>query len=481
MSGAQVRVSLEQNDLKGPVKSIREYESEYERRGGKLVEGRRKLSSAERYDARGRQLSEVSYTDDGKILDKTENIYDASGRLVEARVEHDKFVYLPDRRAYVYDARGNVIEEIGLDAQGKRLGKYVYKYDERCRVIEMESSSEGRNQVYNNYRKLYTLDAEGRVIEDATFKVEGGTLKPEDFHLGYQRQVFLYDSQGRKIGTQQFTEEGKLFRTALVRYDDHGDEVEDVEYNSDGSVHKRTAYSYEFDSQGNWVKQVTSEWVKRDGKSFFEPNEVDYREITYFSDSEVRAARAKLSRSPARCSPDETMKSTDPEEYAVYSALVKEMFSDSSAGMFVISKFTSGYRTSEPDERQGLMSEQNFLTSKLDRDALGDYISKNRAGQSELLYGMLKLDAKHVLISDGETEEMFSASCEKGWEKFYKKYPGAQGHMTFSRVGFNQKRDAAVVYIGNQSHCLAGAGYLVLMTKDGGAWKVTEKVMLWIS
>lgn len=41
-------------------------------------------------------------------------------------------------------------------------------------------------------------------------------------------------------------------------------------------------YDYEFDSNGNWIKQTELEQVAKFGKTFFEPVKVIIREITYY-------------------------------------------------------------------------------------------------------------------------------------------------------------------------------------------------------
>jgi len=48
-------------------------------------------------------------------------------------------------------------------------------------------------------------------------------------------------------------------------------------------------------------------------------------------------------------------------------------------------------------------------------------------------------------------------------------------------VGFNNNLDMALVYVGNQSGGLAGAGYYFLMAKENNTWKVIREDMAWIS
>ena len=59
--------------------------------------------------------------------------------------------------------------------------------------------------------------------------------------------------------------------------------------------------------------------------------------------------------------------------------------------------------------------------------------------------------------------------------------PRSQGILTLSRVGFNQARDTAVLYAGNQWHAAAGEGNMALMKKTAGGWTVQDKAMMWTS
>ena len=68
------------------------------------------------------------------------------------------------------------------------------------------------------------------------------------------------------------------------------------------------------------------------------------------------------------------------------------------------------------------------------------------------------------VLTQAQRNEMFNQNTS-GWETFYKNYPSAPGITEVSRVGFNKSFDQALVYVGTQSHYLAGAGYYVLLVK----------------
>jgi hypothetical protein len=105
---------------------------------------------------------------------------------------------------------------------------------------------------------------------------------------------------------------------------------------------------------------------------------------------------------------------------------------------------------------------------------------RRRNAEASALVGNLDLGAPYTLMSRDEMSGLFSQN-QDGWQLFYERFPDAPGITTVSRVGFNQGMDQALVYVGTQSHWLAGAGYYLLLNKVDGAWVIDQQVMTWIS
>jgi hypothetical protein len=67
------------------------------------------------------------------------------------------------------------------------------------------------------------------------------------------------------------------------------------------------------------------------------------------------------------------------------------------------------------------------------------------------------------------------------WPKFYQQYPGAQGYLWLSRVGFSPAGKQALFYVGNWCGGKCGTGSYVVMEKHGATWKVVNEVFMWMS
>lgn len=84
------------------------------------------------------------------------------------------------------------------------------------------------------------------------------------------------------------------------------------------------------------------------------------------------------------------------------------------------------------------------------------------------------------LISAEEMDELGSGQPDF-WERFYQRYPGAEGVLTLSRVAFGAEGAEALVYCGYLRQKLAGAGYYFVLRRRGAGWDVMRQVMAWIS
>ena len=117
---------------------------------------------------------------------------------------------------------------------------------------------------------------------------------------------------------------------------------------------------------------------------------------------------------------------------------------------------------------------RSLLSQASDRvpaDLIRDFCDKNTKPGAVWPEVGSRLQAK--LLSRAELDTFFSAKSNQkpdGWDRFYAKYPKSPGIITVSRVGFNRKGDMAMLYMGSQSHWLAGAGQIHVFQKRDGKW-----------
>lgn len=180
---------------------------------------------------------------------------------------------------------------------------------------------------------------------------------------------------------------------------------------------------------------------------------------------------------PAPTSTAEKSSSIPPEEYAVYNAMIENIFLTSRVEMIVIVDQTMAGISSGPASQQDLDFLQENLAPDLQAETVADFAAKNEF--SYRVENHFSLDVPVVLLSNQAVDEIFAA--EDGWERFYEQYPNSQGMMAISRVGFSPSKQQALIYVGNQADFLAGEGDYVLLLKEGGKWKVVKTILAWIS
>jgi hypothetical protein len=123
-------------------------------------------------------------------------------------------------------------------------------------------------------------------------------------------------------------------------------------------------------------------------------------------------------------------------------------------------------------------------TERVPADLIQDFCDKNAKAQA--VWPELQKRLPVRFLSHDQMESLFSVGPPDrpdGWDRFYAKYPKSPGIITISRVGFNRRGDLAMVYVGWQSHWLAGGGRIYVLRKQAGQW-VEEPVLIgpsWVS
>lgn len=116
----------------------------------------------------------------------------------------------------------------------------------------------------------------------------------------------------------------------------------------------------------------------------------------------------------------------------------------------------------------------------LSQETLDDFYQKDKNGPKLLVTARFNIKVKHVLLRDpaNEIREDYITKGERGWKNFYRKYPGATGLVTFSRVGFNRSVDEALVHVVAQSGLTSGASFFALLRKQKGVWRIISTLTM---
>jgi hypothetical protein len=184
---------------------------------------------------------------------------------------------------------------------------------------------------------------------------------------------------------------------------------------------------------------------------------------------------------PAACAPAPSAQPTPvktdlrSEEQAVYTALFEGVYGEPQ--MYVLMSETTTDISGVENTDSTLKHILSQMTG-VDDGTVAGFRARNDAAYP--VPADMDIGIPYVLLTREEMNQIFDINTS-GWDVFYTRYPNSPGITTISRIGFNADLTQALVYVGTQSHWLAGAGYYVLLVKKGSTWTIDQKIMTWIS
>ena len=89
------------------------------------------------------------------------------------------------------------------------------------------------------------------------------------------------------------------------------------------------------------------------------------------------------------------------------------------------------------------------------------------------------LPLPYQLVAEGTIGSIIHEISD--WPHYYKQYPGAQGFLTLSRIGFSPGGEQAMFYVTNYCGGKCATGSFVVAQKQGEKWKIVREIVYWVS
>jgi YD repeat-containing protein len=224
------------------------------------------------FDEKGNVLNHTVHKPDGSVQRKHGwgYEYDAAGREIKTFYYDAKGV-LTNTGVHLYDSKGRRIETTQINPDGSINHIRAFSYDEQGNIIR-ESHRNGNGSPRLLINRKY--DANGRAIEEVFLDATGALLN---------RNVLSYDARGYKTRWILFKKDGTVVESARssYTYDNSGNPLEAMRYWANGVLESKSAFTYEFDLRGNWIKRTWTREVFKGEKTEIEI-EVAFRQLTYF-------------------------------------------------------------------------------------------------------------------------------------------------------------------------------------------------------
>lgn len=239
---------LKKMNLKGEVKTFREYSYQTIDSFGKISKGERQYEEGIDYyqnrspkggyltfNKNGGLIETLEYDLNNKVKEKIIFTYNENGNIIEENIfdNNDKFDY---KVVFKYNDKGYLIDRSLYKNDGKLHSKFVYKYNKKDNQINKSLYFDGELDSTEDYK----YDDKGNLIESNV--VSYGKF------INWETSFFEFDNQGNLIeeSSNINSKEGSLDLITTYNYNKYGDKI----------TKDDTTYEYVYDSQKNWIKRI---------------------------------------------------------------------------------------------------------------------------------------------------------------------------------------------------------------------------------
>ena len=199
------------------------------------------------YDDHNHLLKKRGYKYDNEIkeFDDKEFQYDTLGNMISKTWNNNK-----RKDIYVYDNRGNKIEEGSCGTNNQYHPSQGFVYDDNNRLIKNFTIGDWRPHNSDIY---YQYDEYGQEIEVKNYYI----YNQKDTVLGYH-YIYEYNSYGQKTREEALV--GDLlqihgrYKVIATTYDEHQNMTQQECYNSENQIGFIIRHVYTYDQYGNWIK-----------------------------------------------------------------------------------------------------------------------------------------------------------------------------------------------------------------------------------
>ncbi len=279
---------------------------------GRLVESQFWINDGEpdsvlyQYDSTGRFARTVHTNRDGSRSEGETCTYDSSGRrtklcvlppqhpgvLSTYRAEGSETGYpAPGATTMttIYDERDLPAEVRFTDAHQQPVSRVVLLRDDAGRLVSEEMYMDERPPVPDLRERLQGAPPEAHAQISALL---AQLLGPDQ---AFSRTAYEYGPDGRLLVRSRSMAAIMEERTTF-RYDDHGNEIEEIterksrsvgidaqselRTTSEDSRKDQIRFDYKYDARGNWVERVV--WGMHEPNADFQRSDVERREISYY-------------------------------------------------------------------------------------------------------------------------------------------------------------------------------------------------------
>jgi len=163
------------------------------------------------------------------------------------------------------------------------------------------------------------------------------------------------------------------------------------------------------------------------------------------------------------------------EECTIYSLVISNLYVHAKSKLIVIDS-----KTRDPFGRSYIdltpRTGRRTVLEKITPLAWDDFKLQNT------FPGTVEPTSLHLRVRTVSADpSLVAASVVDYWSAFYRKFPGSDGLISLSQVGFDRGSRQAVVYLWRSCGSLCADEYVVLLSQTSGSWKIVDKYLVAVS
>ena len=189
-------------------------------------------SMQEKFDQKGNRIEEIWYEENGKTAREASYTFNEEG--IELK-NVGMSVHKPFYNNWLYEFNDTTKSIVKYHSQYQlNKEKWVYNYD--------ANGNKTQEQYYDvtgeeNLRFVFKYDEKGRLAEKIQF---------DGYDNLYSKWIFIYDEKGNNITQAQYNSDSEIQKQYSMKYDDKGNLTTRFEQNAKGRTESMTVFLYEF-------------------------------------------------------------------------------------------------------------------------------------------------------------------------------------------------------------------------------------------
>lgn len=114
--------------------------------------------------------------------------------------------------------------------------------------------------------------------------------------------------------------------------------------------------------------------------------------------------------------------------------------------------------------------------NKLEEYLIADFIRNNAS--SQIIYPELTDNIRYSIF-DEKNIVLDKKNNENFWQNFHSNFPNSKGALSLTKIGYNYRKESALVHLELEEDILSGKGVFYFLRKPNSEWKIIENSTSW--